>query len=111
MRESKKVHAGVIVDETIFYSLQEICDICGVQMESIVEMVDYGILEPAGKSSRTWKFPTDQVQRSQRAIRLQHDLDLNIQGVALTLELLEELEDLRFKISQLEHQLELFEKI
>ena len=91
MKDLKKIHTGVIIDETIYYTLEEICDICGVRTESIVELVDFGILEPEGKTSGRWKFPAKQVQRSQRALRLQHDLELDISNLALTIDLLEEL--------------------
>jgi len=47
-----------------------------------------------------------QVRRARRAIRLSRDLDVNLPGVGLALELLDELEDLRVRVRALERLLQ-----
>ena len=64
-------------------------------------MVEYGLLEPIGKSPEKWKFKADALRRSKAALRLQHDSGVNLAGAALVLDLLDELEELRTKIALL----------
>jgi chaperone modulatory protein CbpM len=45
------------------------------------------------------------VRRARRALRLQRDLDLNLAGAALALDLLDEVEILRERVRVLEYQL------
>lgn len=96
-------------DET-FYTLRELCDICGVHAEIILELTEYGILEPHGKKISSWRFTHSHIIRSKKALRLQKDLNINLPGVALVLELLDEATLLRRRVNQLERKLNLFEK-
>jgi chaperone modulatory protein CbpM len=95
------------VNQTTF-TLKEVCEICGVEHQVIIELVEFGILKPQGDEEMTWQFSTEQLDRSKRALRLRHDLELNLQGVALALDLLEELETLRAEVQRLEQLLKSF---
>src|SRR3989339_288589 len=75
------------------------CQICEVEPEEITEMVNQGLLEPQGRSSKDWRFTTDDIIRVKRARRLQQDLDLNLSGVTFVLELLDKLNHLQKKLS------------
>lgn len=96
-----------IVTEEAILSLDEFCMLCEVEEPYIIEMVEMGILEPVGKSIVNWHFSILQLHRVRKAKRLQDDLNLNLPGVALSLELLEELKELRFYIQRLENQIKL----
>jgi chaperone modulatory protein CbpM len=85
-----------LLDETLSLTLREVCHACGVHAEYVVELVAEGVLQPApGIDVRAWRFDGIAVTRIQRALRLQHDLGINLPGVALALELLDELDRLR----------------
>ena len=77
------------------YTLDDFCEICQVTVESVYELVDYGVLNPVGASSTEWRFPTQAIIQARRALRLQRDLELNLAGIALALELLDDNERLR----------------
>ncbi len=47
-----------IVNETVQYSLKEVCEVCGVHAECVVEMVEAGIIEPRGDKPTSWRFST-----------------------------------------------------
>lgn len=98
----------MILDETITFTLNQLSQTCHVHAELITEMVEYGLLEPSGKNPDEWQFPSSSLERSRVAIRLQNDLGINFAGVALALELLEEVKDLRSRLSLLEHHLQKF---
>ena len=86
---------GMVLDEQVRLSLEDLCEICGTSMERIVDMIDEGLLEPQGRTPGEWRFRCYEVRRVQVALRLQQDLRVNLPGAALILDLLEELEELR----------------
>lgn len=77
------------------YSLREVCERCGMRAEQVIEFVDFGIAEPEGETFRDWYFNAPQLFRMNRALRLQRDLEINLPGVALALDLLEEIDRLQ----------------
>lgn len=89
---------GEPLDETKRFTLHQICHICGTGKELIIEMVREGIIEPEDRTQDKWEFSGVAVTRIQTALRLQRDLDVNLPGVALALELLEEIERLERRI-------------
>lgn len=91
--------------ESVF-SLSEICERCGLRAELVVEMVEYGIVAPLEPSQPRWQFSAAMLQRLHRAQRLQRDLELNLPGLALSLELLDEVEALRSEIAGLKRRLQ-----
>lgn len=92
------VLSGHLLDETVTLTLTEICFACRVDEAEIIDLVEEGIIEPAARHRRDWSFPADELRRARRAIRLRRDLDINLAGVALVLDLLEEVEDLRARL-------------
>ncbi|MGB5260791.1 MAG: chaperone modulator CbpM [Gammaproteobacteria bacterium] len=86
-----------LLDEDMELTLAELCQACSVPAEQIVDLVGEGIIEPLGQSPRHWRFQAISVRRVRCALRLQHDLGVNLAGAALALELLEELERLRMR--------------
>lgn len=103
MRDEKQpVINGLVLDETITLTLEELSSACAVRIERIVELVDEGILEPAGRDPDMWSFPGPSLERARVAMHLQRDLDINLAGVALALDLMDELESLRARLRQIE---------
>ena len=84
------------------YSLREVCECACVSAELVVEMVDCGILAPDGGAPATWRFACAELLRLKRAVRLQRDLELNLAGVALALDLLDDVDRLRRQVTTLE---------
>lgn len=94
-----------IVDDTGRYGLREFCELCAVTAESVRELVEAGILVPLGRYPHEWLFDMHAMLRLRRARRLQRDFELNLGGLALALELIEELETSRQRVRALEHRL------
>jgi chaperone modulatory protein CbpM len=98
--EISVVHlTGVIVDELSELTLAELSRSCAVHAECIIELVEEGVLVPAGRDPRSWRFTGVQLRRATVALRLQQDLGVNLAGVALALELLDELNQLRARLA------------
>ncbi len=102
MSEKPQVLTGILLDETIEISLGDICRICEVHAEEIIEMVNEGVLTPRGQAPETWRFSGTALHRARRALRLQRDLQVNLAGAALALDLMEELEGLRARLRALD---------
>jgi chaperone modulatory protein CbpM len=87
--------SALLLDDSVEFSLEELCSACRVSEDFVVEVVAEGIVEPIGAERAQWRFSGVALTRVQRVIRLQHEFDVNLPGAALALELLEELERLR----------------
>lgn len=85
---------GILLDEQIL-SLQEICEACSCRRTWIIELVEHGILEPLDSAHDEWRFTGSSLTRAHAARRLQRDLGINLAGIALALQLLDEIEVLR----------------
>ena len=93
---------GILLDEQVYYSLTDVCHVCGCQTDWVVSLVEQGVLHPTGEASQMWRFPGSSLHTAMKARRLQQDLNLNLSGVALVLELLDEIESLRSRLGMLE---------
>jgi chaperone modulatory protein CbpM len=103
MREEKQtVLNGLVLDETVTLTLEELSLACAVRVEHIIALVEEGILEPTGHDRHEWCFTGSSLGRARIAMRLQRDLDINLAGVALALDLMEELETLRTRLRRFE---------
>jgi chaperone modulatory protein CbpM len=81
-------------------SIDELCRICAVHSEYVVELVQEGVIAPAGGSAPdTWRFTSLHARHAKMASRLQRDLGVNLAGAALALQLLDELETLRAQMA------------
>jgi chaperone modulatory protein CbpM len=89
------VISAMLLDESVEFSLVELCSLCSVTEEVVVEIVAEGIVVPHGSERAQWRFSGVALARVQRVIRLQQDFGVNLPGAALALDLLEELERLR----------------
>lgn len=87
--------SAMLLDDTVQFSLDELCAACRVSEDFVVEIVAEGIVEPTGRERAQWRFSGVALTRVQRVIRLQQEFDVNLPGAALALELLEEVERLR----------------
>jgi len=100
MTDMLTIFSGTVLEEeTVTISMAELCRACGVHAELIAEYVEYGILEPQGREMMVWQFPAASLHRAQRALRLQHDLSINAAGIALALDLLDEVSALRARLA------------
>lgn len=81
--------SGVVVEQERDLSLNELSQVCSVSREYILELVDAGILEPLEFDSENWSFDGISLRRVKVSLRLQRDLEVNLPGIAVILDLLE----------------------
>ncbi len=87
--------SGDIVEETVVLSVADLSRMMSVDERHIVEWVEEGVISVLQIDVSEWRFGGAALRRARIALRLQRDLGVNLPGVALALDLLEELEQLR----------------
>jgi chaperone modulatory protein CbpM len=103
-----------VLDNSHSIHISRFTEMCRVNRRTVREMVDIGLIEPVHRrsttgstigrhhgSSREWEFDVTALERARRAIRLQRDLELNLAGAAMVVELMEEIEALRREVRAL----------
>ena len=93
---------GELLDEDTGLSLGELCRVSQLPADSVLRLVEEGVIDPVGKDQSTWRFSSISIRRVRRVRRLRDDLGVNLSGAALALDLLEEIEALRAKVRLLE---------
>ena len=89
---------GSIVEHDVHMTMVELAQATQTPEDLIMAWVSEGVLSPAGASPEDWRFSGNSLRRAKTAARLMHDLELNLPGVALALNLLEELDQLRSQL-------------
>jgi chaperone modulatory protein CbpM len=95
MRSAQDALTGEIFEEYAVLSVDELSRLCAVERTYIVELVEEGVLQVAAVEAEQWRFAGTALRRARMALRLQRDLEINLPGVALALELIEELDAMR----------------
>ena len=91
-----------LLDEGDWIGATEICQLCRIELTTVVELADLGVVSPRGYAPEQWQFPATELSRLRTAGRLMRDLGLNVSGAALALELLEEQHHLERRLRRLE---------
>ena len=89
---------ALILEDQSGMTLADICRACATEDVVIIEMVEEGVLTPVGQAPAQWRFSGLHLQHAKVAVRLQRDLGVNLQGAALALQLLEEMDLLRARL-------------
>ncbi|MGH8389044.1 MAG: chaperone modulator CbpM [Pseudomonas sp.] len=85
--------------------MAEFCEATDLSDVYVIEIVEHGILEPQGSAPKDWRFTDYELTLANRAAKLRHDLELEWEGVALALDLLEEVRELRAENRMLRQRL------
>ncbi len=101
VEQTTDILSGYILEDEPRLSLRQLCDACAVRAEYIIELVDEGFIEPSGVERSHWCFNGVTIRRVQKAKRLQSDLGINLAGVALVLDLIDEIEVLRTQLDRM----------
>jgi chaperone modulatory protein CbpM len=88
-----ELHGELISQETEF-TLEDLCHSCMLQSDHVAALVQEGVLEVHGEDATQWRFRISSFRRVRTAMRLQHDLGVNLAGAALALELLDRIAEL-----------------
>mgnify|MGYP001056428955 CR=1 FL=1 len=103
---TEKILKGILLDDETALSLNDLCCACSSSAEWIIKLVEEGALEPIELNIQLqqtqWRFSADSLQRARTAQRLQRDLGINTAGIALALDLLDEIQELESRLSRVQ---------
>lgn len=78
--------------------IDELCHVLQTEPDFVVELVELQVLTPQGTSRIEWRFDSYNFKRAKTAASFYHDLEVNLNGIALALDLLDEIERLKKSI-------------
>ncbi len=76
-------------------TLAELARACRAAESQVLIWVVEGVLQPSGESPAEWRFAGASVRRARLAVTLTRELEINPPGVALALDLMDEIEALK----------------
>jgi chaperone modulatory protein CbpM len=86
-----------LLDARNLVSLPDLCAACGVEPDWVEDLVAHGVVSPiSGETS----FSALAILRLSKARRLERDFSLNTPGLALALDLLDEIDRLRARLAR-----------
>ena len=94
------VMRAVLVEEEVRFTLAELSRASRADSALLIEWVHEGVLTPSGESAADWRFGGDALRRARAAARLSHDLELSAAGVAVVLDLLDQIDALQARLSR-----------
>lgn len=86
-------------------SLLELVELSGLLEADLRELVDVGAMVPVDPDATPWTFRADCIATARTARRLRADFELDAQGLALALRLLDRIRDLEAQLCDLRAQL------
>lgn len=90
---------GVVIEEEISNSMTQVCAQYRIPEQLLLEMIEQGLFENHKISAESFTMTPQDKRRMESAFRLHRDLGINLAGVALALDLLEELEEVRQELA------------
>jgi chaperone modulatory protein CbpM len=91
---------GSVVEEDVELTTFQLSRACRTSEHEIELWVVEGVLQPRGATRASWRFSGDSLARMRLASRLARDLEINTQGVALALDLLDRIADLEARLAR-----------
>ncbi|WP_315707944.1 chaperone modulator CbpM [Brenneria uluponensis] len=96
------------MSEEMTFTVMELCQSVDISQDELIEVVGLGVIVPLEPEDPHWIFDSHAVSCLKRALRLQAELDLDWSGIAMTLTLLDKLDELKKENEQLRRQLDRF---
>ena len=97
------VLTGVLMDHEVCLSWMEVCQIYQIEEKQLEDILEHGLLSSVKHPIKKAHFDLTMLHRIRRALRLQHDLELNASGSVLVLELLDHIDQLKAQLRVLSH--------
>jgi chaperone modulatory protein CbpM len=92
---------GKIVEEEVEFTFVELCRVSGASEEQLTTWISEGAFEPRGVRPEEWRFSGTALRRVRSAHRLARDFEINPSGIALVLDLLDEIDAMRAQLKRM----------
>lgn len=91
---------GIVIESDTALSFEELLNALQVEPTFIVELVEYQLIIPQGKTQDEWHFDAESLRKARLARNFYHDLEINMPGISLALELLDRIEKLENELNK-----------
>jgi len=78
----------------------DLCHACHTSEDHVISWVYEGVLKPIGETPANWRFTGPSMRRARLAASLTYDLEINLPGIALALDLLDEIHVLQARLKR-----------
>jgi len=89
-----------VMDDEVTLTLTDLCRSCQLPNKVVEAWVFEGVLVPAGQGPQAWRFNGTMLRRARLARQLAEEMEVNPSGIALALDLLEQIEALRSQLAR-----------
>ena len=90
----------LVVEQHLQWSVDELGRACRCSRETVLALVQEGVLRPLDPDAAEWRFESAALKRARRALHLLRELELDLPGAALAVELLERIDVLEQRLAQ-----------
>ena len=95
MAKDLKVFESIVIDTDSPLTLEQLVTALHAQHDFIYQLIEYELISPMGSGPEDWGFDSNCLRRAKRAHSFYYELEINMQGVALALDLLDQIESLK----------------
>lgn len=81
-------------EEWFYLSIDEVTTSFGISVDTVLEIIDEGIVTPQKNEHDDWVFDSEAYCRIRMVLQLNRDLRINFSGAGLVIELLNEIDRL-----------------
>jgi len=106
MSKPERIVEGSPIEESAWITVTDFCAWLHVDHGWVASLVEAGVIDPRGAAPEAWAFPASDLVRVRAVSRLVRDLDVNLEGAAVIVDLIEERRQLERRIALLERLLE-----
>ena len=96
-----KTLSGMIIDTETTLTFEEICSATHAEDQLIIQLVEYHIIHPKGNAKTNWQFDDAALKRARLARNFYYDLEVNLAGIGLLIDLLEQIGELKNDIEKI----------
>ena len=100
------VITAILIDDDASLTFVEVCQRYSLSESMLRQMIEHGLFPEACIRVKATRFDAPKLARVHSASRLRHDLGVNVPGVVLALELLDELQELRQEVRILQRHIQ-----
>ncbi|MDF1795809.1 MAG: chaperone modulator CbpM [Coxiellaceae bacterium] len=81
-------------------TLEELSQALCASPDFVIALVEYEVIQPHGDHQDSWRFNAVCIHRARIAASFQRDLHVNLSGINLALDLLEQIDELKAELAR-----------
>ena len=96
--------SGTIINQDTTLTFEEICSAIHAEDQVIIQFIEYHIIQPKGVSRENWQFDDTALKRARLARNFYYDFEVNFEGIALLVDMVERINTLEKELILMPHQ-------